>query len=281
MKTDEMLPGRRVLLRGAALFALAATAGCAGTERSGTSPRPSTSPGPAAGAQAARPQKPSAYRLRPMTGYGPQRAAVGRTPVRSKPILRMSSQARSMVLTFDDGPDPLYTPDVLRTLRKHDVRAMFFVCGEMAEANPDLLRRMIDDGHTIGNHTFTHPQLTLMRRTGIRDEIERTSDAVQDAVGQPPLWFRAPYGAWNRSAFEIGAQLGMEPLAWTVDTLDWQEPGTNSIVRRVLQGAGPGVVVLSHDAGGNRSQTVKALRDYLPRLLDEGYRIGVPNRAAM
>ncbi|MDI3389207.1 polysaccharide deacetylase family protein [Streptomyces sp. B-S-A8] len=281
MKTDEMLPGRRVLLRGAALFALAATAGCAGEERSGAPARPSTSPEPAAGAQAARPRKPSAYRLRPMTGYGPRRAAVRRTPVRSKPILRLADRGRGMVLSFDDGPDPRYTPHILDTLHKHDVRAMFFVCGEMAESNPDLLRRMTDEGHLIGNHTFTHPQLTLMRRPGIRDEIERTSEAVLDTVGRPPLWFRAPYGAWNRSAFEIGAELGMEPLAWTVDTLDWTEPGSRTIVRRVLQGAGPGVVVLSHDAGGNRSQTVKALRTYLPRLLDEGYRIEVPNRALM
>ncbi|MFC7309648.1 polysaccharide deacetylase family protein [Streptomyces monticola] len=277
MKKEE-LPGRRVLLRGAALFALTATAGCVGTDRSGAPARPSSSPGPAAGAQAARPQKPSTYRLQPMTGSGPQRSAAGRTPVRSKPILRMGGRSRAMVLTFDDGPDPNYTPDILRTLRKHDVRAMFFVCGEMADAHPDLLRRMADDGHTIGNHTWTHPQLTRLRRPSIRDEIERTSDVVEDAVGEPPLWFRAPYGAWNRAAFQIGAELGMEPLAWTVDTLDWREPGTGTIVRRVLSGAGPGVVILSHDAGGNRSQSVQALRTYLPRLLDEGYRIGVPSR---
>ncbi|HLL35492.1 MAG TPA: polysaccharide deacetylase family protein, partial [Streptomyces sp.] len=88
----------------------------------------------------------------------------------------------------------------------------------------------------------------------------------------------APYGAWNRAAFQIGAELGMEPLAWTVDTLDWTEPGTRTIVDRVADGAAPGVVVLSHDAGGDRSQSVRALRRYLPWLLDAGYHITVPRR---
>ncbi|SQA26883.1 oligosaccharide deacetylase [Streptomyces griseus] len=101
---------------------------------------------------------------------------------------------------------------------------------------------------------------------------------VDRALGSPPLWYRAPYGAWNRNSFEIGAELGMEPMAWTVDTLDWKTPGTGTIVRRVLDGAAPGVVVLSHDAGGDRSQSVAALRRYLPRLLDSGYRITVPRR---
>jgi peptidoglycan/xylan/chitin deacetylase (PgdA/CDA1 family) len=155
---------------------------------------------------------------------------------------------------------------------------MFFVCGGMAADNKDLLRRMVDDGHVIGNHTWSHPLLTSLSRSGVRDEMERTSDLIEGTVGERPLWFRAPYGAWNRAAFQLGAKLGMEPLAWTVDTLDWTTPGTGTIVTRVIDGAAPGVVVLSHDAGGDRSQSVAALRSYLPDLLDEGYRITVPRR---
>ncbi|MGW5739165.1 MULTISPECIES: polysaccharide deacetylase family protein [Streptomyces] len=282
MKKDQMTPGRRALLRGAAVFGLAATAGCAGTEGSGT-PRPTASGGAAAGGPpAARAAlKPSAYRLQPMTGHGPPRAARALPRVRKAPILRMDGQGRSMFLTFDDGPDPRYTPGILSTLRKYDVRATFFVCGEMAVDNKDLLREMADDGHLIGNHTWTHPLLPKMSRSAMRDEIERTCDVVEDAVGEPPAWFRAPYGAWNRNAFQLGADLGMEPLAWTVDTLDWTEPGTGTIIRRVRAGAGPGVVVLSHDAGGDRSQSVEALRTYLPELIDSGYRLTVPHRQAM
>ncbi|MFE6401111.1 polysaccharide deacetylase family protein [Streptomyces alboflavus] len=278
MKDDQMPPGRRALLRGAVVVGLAAATGCAGTEHASTPGRAAASGAPAAGPQALRPRKPSAYRLRPMTGYGPQRGAPARPPVRRAPILRLPGRVRSMVLSFDDGPDPRYTTDILRVLRRHDARAMFFVCGEMAAAHPDLLRAMVDDGHVIGNHTWSHPLLPRLSRASIRRQMERTCDIVDATVGRPPEWFRAPYGAWNRAAFELGAELGMEPLAWTVDTLDWRTPGTGTIVRRVLGGAGPGVVVLSHDAGGDRSQSVQALRAYLPELLDAGYRLTVPSR---
>lgn len=234
--------------------------------------------GPAAGPQAAKALRPSTYRLQPLAGYGPPHAPPTRLPVRHQPILQMDAHDKSMVLTFDDGPDPRCTPHILRTLREHDVRVMFFVCGEQAEWNRDLLREMADDRHVVGNHTWTHPLLTTMSRSAMHSETERTCEVVDDAIGEPPTWFRAPYGAWNRNAFRIGAELGMEPLAWTVDTLDWTEPGTRSIVRAVRAGAAPGVVVLSHDAGGNRSQSVAALRTYLPELLDSGYRIMVPRR---
>ena len=221
---------------------------------------------------------PSAYRLRPMAGYGPARTGPGRTLVRHEPFLRIKARGRSIVLTFDDGPDPRYTPHIMNTLKAHDVHAMFFVCGAQAVDNKDILRRMADEGHVVGNHTWSHPLLTGLTRSAIRSEMERTSKVIEDACGERPEWFRAPYGAWNRVAFQLGAELGMEPLAWTVDTLDWTRPGSDVIERRVENGAAPGVVVLTHDAGGDRSQSVQALRAYLPRLLDSGYRIIVPRR---
>ncbi|MEU1279732.1 polysaccharide deacetylase family protein [Streptomyces sp. NPDC005805] len=286
MKKDELHVPRRSALRLAAALGGAAIVGGLFAAESGGGPeralRPSEPPSPAPpaqgpGAAAAPPPRASSYRLQPMTAQAPvaRRAA---PPVRTRPFLELPAEGRTMVLTFDDGPDPRYTPGVLKTLREHEVRAMFFVCGEMADYNPDLLREMSDDGHVIGNHTWSHPLVPGLAPSSIRRELGRTSDVVEKAVGAPPLWYRAPYGAWNRHSFEIGAELGMEPLAWTVDTLDWTEPGTNTIVRRVLDGAAPGVVVLSHDAGGDRSQSVAALRRYLPRLIDEGYDITVPHR---
>jgi peptidoglycan/xylan/chitin deacetylase (PgdA/CDA1 family) len=273
MKPDQNNSGRRALFCGAALVGLGAVAGCTG--RAGAPGRPAAS---AAGPQAAKAMRPSTYRLQSLAGYGPPHAAPIRLPVRHEPILEMDTHDESMVLTFDDGPDPLYTPHTLRTLRDHDVRAMFFVCGEQVEWNKDLLREMADDGHIVGNHTWTHPLLTKMSRVAMRSEIERTCEIIDDTIGEPPAWFRAPYGAWNRNAFRIGAELGMEPSAWTVDTNDWAEPGTRSIVRAVRAGAAPGVVVLSHDAGGNSSQSVAALRIYLPGLPDSGHRITAPRR---
>jgi peptidoglycan/xylan/chitin deacetylase (PgdA/CDA1 family) len=276
MKKDQLLTRRRALLAGAVAVGAAGTAGVVAL---GTDDTPGAPASPAAGAPARRlPQRPSAYRLQPLTGYGPPHAVPRRPPVRREPLLRVSGRGRTMVLTFDDGPDPRYTPGILDTLREYDVRAMFFVCGEMAVDNKDLLERMADEGHVVGNHTWSHPLLTQLRRARIRSEMERTSDVIQEAYGERPQWFRAPYGAWNRAAFQLGAELGMEPLAWTVDTLDWTTPGTGTIVERVENGAGPGVVVLSHDAGGDRSQSVDALRRYLPHLLDSGYHITVPRR---
>ncbi|GGR41446.1 polysaccharide deacetylase family protein [Streptomyces griseomycini] len=276
MQMDQLLTRRRALIAGAAAMG---AAGAAGVFASVTGDRAARPAAPAAGARAARrPLRPSAYRLQPLTGYGPPPTVAGRIPVRAEPLLRVSGRGRVMVLTFDDGPDPRYTPDILDTLARYEVRAMFFVCGEMVVHNGDLLARMADEGHVVGNHTWSHPLLTSLGRGRIRSEMERTCDVIETACGERPEWFRAPYGAWNRAAFQIGAELGMEPLAWTVDTLDWTEPGTRTIVDRVEDGAAPGVVVLSHDAGGDRSQSVRALRTYLPELLDSGYHVTVPRR---
>ncbi|MFJ7335800.1 polysaccharide deacetylase family protein [Streptomyces sp. NPDC101110] len=278
MKKDQLLTRlltrRRALIAGAGAVGAAATAGVV-TAVTGDGPAPST---PAAGPQARRPVTSSAYRLQPLTGYGPPRAAPRRTLVRRQAPLRVSGRGRTMVLTFDDGPDPRYTPHILDTLAEYDVRAMFFVCGEMVAGGRNLLARMADEGHVVGNHTWSHPLLTRLTRRQIRSEMERTSDVIEDAYGERPEWFRAPYGAWNRAVFQYGAELGMEPLAWTVDTLDWTTPGARSIANRVERGAAPGVVVLSHDAGGDRSQSVRALRQYLPELLDSGYHVTVPRR---
>ncbi|MEU0336477.1 polysaccharide deacetylase family protein [Streptomyces sp. NPDC006193] len=275
MQKDQFFTRRRMLLAGAALGA-AGTAGAVlasgGTEPAGPAAVP------VAGPQARQALAPSAFRLQPLTGHGPPRAAPRRLKVRREPILRLSGRGRRMVLTFDDGPHPEYTPHILDTLAKYDVRAMFFVCGEMAVANRELLARMADEGHVVGNHTWTHPLLTTLGRRAIRSEMERTSDIIEDAYGERPQWFRAPYGAWNRAAFQLGAEMGMEPMAWTVDTTDWTEPGTAAIVDRVESGAAPGVVVLSHDAGGDRSQSVRAIREYLPYLIDSGYHLTVPRR---
>ncbi|MDC0766681.1 polysaccharide deacetylase family protein [Streptomyces sp. HD] len=283
MTKDQSVTRRRALLAGAVACGAAGTAGLYATLagempiRPAVPATPATPEAPAApGPQANRPLKPSAYRLQPLAGYGPPRAAPRRALVRREPFLRMSGRGRTMVLTFDDGPDPRYTPHILDTLREYDVRAMFFVCGEMVADNKDLVARMADEGHVVGNHTWSHPLLTRLSRARIHAEMERTCDVIEETYGERPAWFRAPYGAWNRATFQLGAELGMEPLGWTVDTLDWMAPGTRTIIRRVQHGAAPGVVLLSHDAGGDRSQSVRALRAYLPRLLDAGYFVSVP-----
>ncbi|KMS82427.1 MULTISPECIES: polysaccharide deacetylase family protein [Streptomyces] len=276
MQKDQLFTRRRMLLAGVAALGAAGTAGAVLAQGGEETAR--TAAAPVAGPQARQALKPSAFRLQPLAGDGPPRAAPRRLKVRKEPIMRVSGSGRHMVLTFDDGPNPEYTPHILDTLAKYDVRAMFFVCGECVVQNRELLARMADEGHVVGNHTWTHPLLTELNRREIRSEMESTSDAIEDSYGERPQWFRAPYGAWNRAAFQLGAEMGMEPMAWTVDTTDWMVPGTRTIIDQVESGAAPGVVVLSHDAGGDRSQTVRAIREWLPYLIDSGYRLTVPRR---
>ncbi|MFB7507302.1 polysaccharide deacetylase family protein [Streptomyces broussonetiae] len=276
MQKDQFLTRRRMLLAGAAALGAAGSAGvvlAGGAEESAPH-----APAPLSGPQARQALKSSAFRLQPLTDDGPPRAAPRRLKVRTEPILRISGRGRHMMLTFDDGPNPDYTPHILDTLAKYDVRAMFFLCGECVVENKKLVARMADEGHVVGNHTWTHPLLTTLDRREIHDEMKSTSDAIEESYGERPQWFRAPYGAWNRAAFQLGAEMGMEPMAWTVDTTDWMTPGTSTIIDRVESGAAPGVVVLSHDAGGDRSQTVHAIREWLPHLIDSGYHMTVPPR---
>ncbi|MER5543958.1 polysaccharide deacetylase family protein [Streptomyces sp. NPDC001118] len=275
MQKDHFFTRRRMLLAGAAALGAAGTA--RGVLAGGATETTRAAP-PVSGPQARQALKPSAFRLQPLTGDGPPHTEPRTLKVRREPILQISGRGRRMMLTFDDGPNPDYTPHILDTLDKYDVRAMFFVCGECVADYPELVARMADEGHVVGNHTWTHPLLTTLNRKQIHSEMKRTSDIIEHTYGEPPQWFRAPYGAWNRAAFQLGAEMGMEPMAWTVDTTDWMEPGTDTIIDRVESGAAPGVVVLSHDAGGDRSETVHAIREWLPYLLDSGYHLTVPPR---
>ncbi|MFR9722366.1 polysaccharide deacetylase family protein [Streptomyces sp. MS19] len=183
---------------------------------------------------------------------------------------------RRLALTFDDGPHPAYTREILAVLRAHGVRATFFVAGENAEWQPALLRAIADEGHLIGNHTWSHPRLDRLPPADARDELARTSDAVARAVGAAPVLARAPYGAWSADTLRAARELGMAPLGWSLDTDDWARPGTTAISRTLLDGARPGAIVLAHDGGGDRTQTVAALGYCVPRLLDSGYALVLP-----
>ncbi|MFF7633145.1 polysaccharide deacetylase family protein [Kitasatospora sp. NPDC008050] len=194
-----------------------------------------------------------------------------------------------MALTFDDGPSPQYTPQVLDILRGHDVRATFFVCGDNVRTYPDVIRRIIAEGHVLGNHTWSHPHLDDLSAADVRDQIERTQDVVTEISGRTPVLFRAPYGDFADAALVVCADLGLRPISWSVDPTDWANPGADVIVDRVLAGAATGAIVLNHDgteggdddpapgSGGDRSQTVAALRSYLPQLIDDGYTFTTPD----
>lgn len=181
----------------------------------------------------------------------------------------MSTGSSRVALTFDDGPDPQYTPQVLALLRQYRVKATFCVVGENAESYPDLVQAIVAEGHTLCNHSWNH-DVTLGDQSpdAIRDDLLRTDEAVRAAVPNARIaYYRQPGGAWTTAVVSVAEELGMTPLHWAVDPVDWQLPGAAQITDTVLTQTGPGSIVLMHDAGGDRSGTVEALHHLLPELL--------------
>jgi peptidoglycan/xylan/chitin deacetylase (PgdA/CDA1 family) len=190
---------------------------------------------------------------------------------RSRPLYYIHDSSKSIALTIDDGPSPVYTPQVLRLLHQYHVTATFSMIGVHVAAYPHLARAVHEAGHLIANHTWTHADLAGLPAHRVHSELARASDAIHAATGVRPGLFRAPYGAWTAAVIRQCEQMKMIPMDWSVDPRDWAEPGVRRIVRRIMVQTRPGSIILEHDGGGNRSQTVAALRIVLPRLLDEGY----------
>ncbi|MEU3146763.1 MULTISPECIES: glycosyltransferase [unclassified Streptomyces] len=190
----------------------------------------------------------------------------------------LSVPDRRLVLTFDDGPDPTWTPRVLDVLKKHDAHAVFFVTGTMASRHPDLVQRMVDEGHELGLHTFNHPDLSLQSRERIDWELSQNQLALTGAAGVRTSLFRPPYSSFsaamdNKSwpVTEYIGSLGYITVVNNTDSEDWQRPGVDEIIRRATPEDGEGAIVLMHDSGGDRSQTVAALDRFLPDLKERGY----------
>ena len=175
-------------------------------------------------------------------------------------------------LTFDDGPHPSYTPQILDTMARHDAQGTFYVLGSVANHHRDLLRRIHDDGHGIQNHTWSHRNLVGASDSAIRNEIMTTRDLVQHVTGQATTCLRPPFGATNARVRDVAASMGHSIELWDVDPQDWRRPGASTIADRVISQARPGAVILLHDGGGERSQTVAALDMILTELGSRGYR---------
>ncbi len=179
--------------------------------------------------------------------------------------------ARTVYLTFDDGPSPRWTPAVLDVLKRHGARATFFVLGSQLRAHPALARRIVAEGHVLANHTYSHVDLTRVDAEHFADEVEQTQALIRKLSGQDERLLRPPYGAANAHVRLLASRLGYRVVLWDVDPQDWRRPGAAAIARRVLAGARPGKVVLLHDGGGDRSQTVAALRTVLATLDARAY----------
>ena len=195
-------------------------------------------------------------------------------------ITRHGSLERKVALTFDDGPDPIYTPQILDALRKAGVPATFFVIGANGELNPGLLRREVAEGHAIGNHTFTHPNISTIKPTQFQLELSATQHLLASAVGRHSLLFRPPYAVDAEPEtidqvrpLEFAAERGYLVVGMQIDPDDWERPGVDAIVRRTVEQAerGEGNVILLHDSGGDRSQTVQAIPKIIEALQARGF----------
>jgi peptidoglycan-N-acetylglucosamine deacetylase len=184
---------------------------------------------------------------------------------------------RTVTLTFDDGPDPHWTPQVLELLRRHEAVATFCVIGNQVRRHESVVRDIVAAGMRLCDHTRTHPaDLTVTPVLQQRSEIVGARADIAAAADAPVVYFRAPGGHWSPAVLELAAQNEMQPLGWSVDLRDWEQPGTPAILSTLEMNLRPGAVILMHDGGGNRQQTVDALAVMLPWLVDRGYRFTFP-----
>ena len=173
-----------------------------------------------------------------------------------------------LYFSFDDGPSPTWTPRVLDLLGTYHAGATFFQIGQEAAKHPDLVDQVRERGHSVGNHTWSHPDLTTLSSEDVREQLTRTNDAIGLTT-----CVRPPMGATNALVQQVFAGLGLTEQLWDIDTRDWDHRSAQEIVTAVLSRAHNGAVVLMHDGGGDRSQTVDALAELLPRITEAGWQI--------
>ncbi len=194
-----------------------------------------------------------------------------------KTFTGLSPDSRQLALTYDDGPNDPHTLRLLEVLARHNVHATFFLIGRYVHQRPEIVRALVQAGHDIGNHTFTHPLLTLKSETEIRHELSQCRAALEDATGQSSSLFRPPFGGRRPAVLRIARELGLEPIMWNITGYDWNAPPAATIERNISKHIRGGNVILLHDGGhkqlgADRSQTVLATDHLLTRYKNEGYK---------
>lgn len=178
---------------------------------------------------------------------------------------RAEKDIRQVALTFDDGPHPHYTEQLLDGLKERGVVATFFVTGEHAKLHPDIIKRMQEEGHVVGNHTYSHMQLRHDNRESFKKELQQTNKVLKEITSEDVVYVRPPYGAWDK---ELEKELNMIPVLWSVDPLDWCTDDAAIIVRRVRENVKENSIILMHDYFDT---SVTAALEIVDELLAEGY----------
>lgn len=204
-------------------------------------------------------------------GYSPSSAGTQMTATdaveerRQEQVQDPEQEVCRIAITFDDGPHPRYTEQLLDGLKERGVHATFFVTGEHAQLHPDIIRRMQEEGHLIGNHTYSHMQLRRGNREIFKEELIKTNEILEEITGQEVIYVRPPYGSWDKS-FE--SELNMFPVLWTVDPLDWSSRNADCIAEKIVCRVGENDIILMHDY---YDSSVKAALQAVDELLEEGY----------
>jgi len=189
----------------------------------------------------------------------------------SSPLFGGNNRWHEVALTFDDGPNPIYTPQVLHILQQYGVKATFFDVGYLVQDYPAIAQEEYRQGHTIGNHTWSHPQLPHLSASAIYQQLQSTVNIIQASIGVKPLLFRPPYGMFNKQVLAEASSLSLSTIVWDDEARDWSLPGVNTIIQRILHLVHNGSIILLHDGGGNRAQTVAALPTIITMLRQRGY----------
>lgn len=187
----------------------------------------------------------------------------------------IASGSKQLALTYDDGPNDPHTFRLLEVLAKRNVHATFFLIGRFVQQRADIVREIVNAGHVIGNHTFTHPLLTLKSAAEVHKELTDCRAALQDAIGDHSNLFRPPFGGRRPAVLRVVRQLGLQPVMWNVTGYDWTAPPAAVIERKVSRQIRGGNVILLHDGGhkqmgADRSQTVLATDHLIARYKSEG-----------
>lgn len=180
-------------------------------------------------------------------------------------------RGREIALTFDDGPNPFYTPAVLAVLKHYRVQATFFCLGSLVARYPQLVQQEYAAGDVVGNHSWSHPRLSLLTPTQIRWQMRSAADAIQHVIKVRPTFFRPPYEDYDSHVLTQANQLGLTIVLWNDDPRDWSRPGPTAIISWALTQAGSGSIILLHDGGGDRGQTVAALPTIIESLKRQGF----------
>jgi peptidoglycan/xylan/chitin deacetylase (PgdA/CDA1 family) len=215
--------------------------------------------------QGADPQLPRDASQRPGPAATPLASTSGKVTYNSVHV-----DGPYIAMTFDDGPHQTLTPKLLDLLAQKKIKATFFVLGENAERHPEILRRAVAEGHEIGNHTWSHPNLAKSSQDTLRSQLQRTDDLIRQAIGFRPKIMRPPYGELTSKQRQwVHDEFGYNIILWDVDPLDWKEPGPAVVSQRIIRGAKSGSIILSHDI---HAQTIAAMPQTFDALLAKGFR---------